>query len=450
MVKVITYGTFDLLHYGHIRLLQRAKALGDYLIVGVTSDAFDKARGKINVQQSLMERIDAVRATGLADQIVVEEYEGQKIDDIKKYGADIFTVGSDWKGHFDYLRQYCKVVYLDRTDGVSSSEIRSGQRLLHVGLVGETSLAAKYARECQYVNGCQIEAICSGAIDRQPEELGRIPLITDDFDVVLNHVDALILASHPERHYTEIRKALSAGKHVLCESPVALRKDQCEELFELAEGQNLILFDSIKTAYTTAFERLLLLAGSGRIGQIASVNVTCTSLSESMLSKDRLYYQPTGSMQAWGPTSLLPVFQLLGTHYQSVHFASLFLEQSPGFDAFTQMSFVYPGAVANILIGKRIKAEGELIISGSEGYIYVPAPWWKTDYFEIRYENASNNRRYFYQLEGEGFRNEIASFVRSVNTHTYMGSIRKEISVCISDILEKYGAGENVTLLKRA
>ena len=115
MKKVITYGTYDLIHKGHIRLLERAKALGDYLVVGVTADNFDRARGKINVQQSLIERIENVRQTGLADEIIVEEYEGQKIDDIKRLGIDIFTVGSDWKGHFDYLNEYCKVVYLDRT-----------------------------------------------------------------------------------------------------------------------------------------------------------------------------------------------------------------------------------------------------------------------------------------------------------------------------------------------
>lgn len=79
MIKVITYGTYDLLHYGHIRLLERAKSLGDYLIVAVTADDFDKVRGKINVQQSLTERIEAVRKTGLADEIIVEEYEGQKL-----------------------------------------------------------------------------------------------------------------------------------------------------------------------------------------------------------------------------------------------------------------------------------------------------------------------------------------------------------------------------------
>lgn len=95
MIKVITYGTFDVLHYGHIRLLERAKALGDELIVGVTSDDYDRTRGKINNQQTLSERIKAVRSLGIADEVIVEEYDGQKIDDIRKYGVDIFAVGSD-------------------------------------------------------------------------------------------------------------------------------------------------------------------------------------------------------------------------------------------------------------------------------------------------------------------------------------------------------------------
>ena len=128
MIKVITYGTYDLLHYGHIRLLERAKALGDYLIVGVTSDDYDKTRGKINNQQSLMERIAAIKETGLADEIIVEEYEGQKIDDIRRYNVDIFAIGSDWEGKFDYLNEYCKVIYLPRTLGISSSDIRAKNR----------------------------------------------------------------------------------------------------------------------------------------------------------------------------------------------------------------------------------------------------------------------------------------------------------------------------------
>ena len=160
MKKVITYGTFDKLHYGHIRLLERAKKLGDYLIVGVTADDYDVSRGKINVQQTLMERIDAVKATGLADEIIVEEYEGQKIDDIKRYGIDIFTVGSDWKGYFDYLNEYCKVVYLDRTQGVSSSEIRAEERKIRMGFVGgNLTVLQKYYDESKVVNGLEISGV---------------------------------------------------------------------------------------------------------------------------------------------------------------------------------------------------------------------------------------------------------------------------------------------------
>ena len=185
MIKVITYGTFDLLHYGHIRLLERAKALGDYLIVGVTADGFDQARGKINVQQSLMERIEAIKATGLADEIVIEEYEGQKIDDIRRLGVDIFTVGSDWVGHFDYLNEYCKVIYLDRTQGVSSSELRAEKRDLRIGLVGESAILNKFASECHYVNGITITGICTQNDSDLSQALKSLPLVTDKLEVLL-------------------------------------------------------------------------------------------------------------------------------------------------------------------------------------------------------------------------------------------------------------------------
>lgn len=124
MKKVITYGTFDLLHEGHLNILRRAKALGDYLIVGVTTPKWDQERGKLNVHDSLEERISAVQATGYADEIITEDYAGQKIDDIMKYGVDIFVLGSDWTGKCDYLKEYCEVVYLPRTEGISSTMLR--------------------------------------------------------------------------------------------------------------------------------------------------------------------------------------------------------------------------------------------------------------------------------------------------------------------------------------
>ena len=125
MRKVITYGTYDLLHEGHINLLRRAKELGDYLIVGVTSDSFDKDRGKLNVRNNVLERVAAVRKTGYADEIIIEDYVGQKIDDIQRYDIDIFAIGSDWEGKFDYLSEYCEVVYLDRTEGISTTKIKT-------------------------------------------------------------------------------------------------------------------------------------------------------------------------------------------------------------------------------------------------------------------------------------------------------------------------------------
>ena len=142
MTKVITYGTFDLFHEGHYRLLQRAKALGDYLIVGVTTEEYDKARGKLNVVDSLVTRIENVRKSGFADEIIIEEAPGQKFTDIKKYNIDIFTVGSDWVGSFDYLKDYCKVVYLDRTKDISSTMLRQeNSHIQRIGIIGTGRIA---------------------------------------------------------------------------------------------------------------------------------------------------------------------------------------------------------------------------------------------------------------------------------------------------------------------
>ena len=271
MTKVITYGTYDLLHYGHIRLLERAKALGDYLIVGVTADDFDKSRGKINVQQSLMERVEAVRATGLADEIIIEEYEGQKIDDIRRLDVDIFTVGSDWKGKFDYLSEYCKVVYLDRTEGVSSSDIRSERRKTRIGLVGESHILAKFEYECGFVDGIEVVGIYS-----ERQELVRTECRTfyDTFESLVNDVDALYIISHPAKHFQQVKYALQKKRHVICESPIALTGKEAVELFQLASKQGCVLLDGIKTAYSTAFSRLLLLVKSGIIGKVVSVDAT--------------------------------------------------------------------------------------------------------------------------------------------------------------------------------
>lgn len=436
MVKVITYGTYDLLHYGHVRLLERAKALGNYLIVGITSDDYDKTRGKINNQQSLMERIAAVRETGLADEIIVEEYEGQKIDDIRRLGVDIFTVGSDWVGKFDYLNEYCKVVYLPRTEGISSSEVRSEKRKLRIGLVGEAISRTKFINECKFVNGVEVIGIHASQKGSEPEVVDSF--YTDKYDELLERVDAVYIISRPEKHYADSKKALLAGKHVLCESPIALREEECQELFEIAKERGLILMDAIKTAYSTAYERLVLLAKTGKIGEIVSVDSVCTSLCDGITVEGVDLSQKWNSMGGWAPVALLPVFQILGTQYKSKIITTKFLDKDANMDAFTKIDFIYPGAVASIKVAKAAKAEGELIIAGSKGYIYVPAPWWKTDYFEVRYENQEDNKRFFYQLDGEGIRYEIVAFAKSIDSKRNNSYISEKVSETICRVFEDF------------
>ncbi len=429
MKKVITYGTYDLLHHGHIRLLERAKALGDYLVVGVTSDDFDRARGKINVRQSFMERVEALRATGIADEIIAEEYEGQKIDDIRDRGIDIFAIGSDWQGKFDYLRPYCEVVYLERTAGVSSTELRSARGQVTIGVVGQGSVTDKFIAECGCVDGAEAKAPTPG----QP------------FEKFADGVDALYIYSHPRDHYRQARHALEHGKHVLLELPFTLREEGTRELFRLADDSGLVLMAGCKTAYATAYRRLVLLALGGMIGEVVSVDAVCTSLRPVDYSDAASMEREWSSLADWGPIAMLPAFQILGTGYRGKRIVT---RRVCGYDEFARVSLVYPSACASAMAAKGVKSEGELVVSGTKGYIYVPAPWWKTDYFEVRFENPQENRRYFFQLDGEGIRYQILAFLRAIGNPRHAADsagVSRDVCLALSRVMQDFTEGTDTT-----
>lgn len=130
MKRILTYGTFDLLHYGHINLLKRAKALGDYLVVAVSTDDFNEIKGK-KAYHNYETRKMMLEAVRYVDLVIPEENWEQKIDDVKKYDIDIVVMGSDWAGsdRFDYLKDYCEVVYLPRTEGISTTKIKEELKL---------------------------------------------------------------------------------------------------------------------------------------------------------------------------------------------------------------------------------------------------------------------------------------------------------------------------------
>ena len=432
MKKVITYGTYDLLHQGHINLLRRAKELGDYLIVGVTSDDFDRNRGKINVQQSLAERIQAVQSTGYADLVIPEEYFGQKIDDIRRYDVDIFTVGSDWKGHFDYLNQYCEVVYLDRTKGISSTEIRNDSNAMNLGIIGDNSSVGKFISETKYVSGINVVGLCPYDQRSLKHEYGDIPIFYD-VEELLEACEAVYVINAPTARFEVVSMAIEAGKNVLVESPIAISGEEAEKLYELADQKGVILYEALKTAYALAFSRMLLLVASNHIGKVRSIDATCTSIAP--------HKTPRSSLITWGSTALLPILSILGSDYNDARCATVINEKT-GLDSFTKMDLFYDSAVGTITVGTGMKSEGDLTIGGTEGYIYVPSPWWKTDYFEIRYEDFSKNKRYFYQLDGEGIRFEIAAFssaVRTSKTENYY--VSRKHSIAAAKVIGDYISG---------
>ena len=129
-MNVLTYGTFDMFHIGHLNLLKRAKNLGDKLIVGVSTDEFNKIKGKKTLIP-YEERKAIVESIKYVDLVIPEKTWEQKIDDIKKYKIDIFVMGDDWKGKFDYLKDYCKVVYLPRTEGISTSMLKENLKAFY-------------------------------------------------------------------------------------------------------------------------------------------------------------------------------------------------------------------------------------------------------------------------------------------------------------------------------
>lgn len=438
MTKVITYGTFDLFHEGHYRLLQRAKELGDYLIVGVTSEAYDKTRGKLNVIDSLVTRIENVKRTGFADEVIVEETEGQKVQDAKKYQIDVFTVGSDWTGAFDYMKDYCRVVYLERTKNISSTMLRTqNQRIQRIGIIGSGRIAERFIPEAKLVSGVSTQGVYNPHLESAKRFADKWEINAyEDTESFYEAVDMTYIASPHETHYEYIKSSLEHGKHVLCEKPMVLVREQAEELFRYAKEHDLILFEGIKTAYCPGFNKLLGIACSGKIGNIRNVEVCFTKLEdpESRELTDRQY---GGSLTELGSYVMLPILKLFGEDYDDIRFDVVRGEN--GLDIFTKISLQYPNGIATATCGLGVKSEGRLLIAGTKGYIIVEAPWWKTTYFEVHYENPFEVEKYSEIFLGDGLRYEISDFLSLINGRNNSEfKLTRSESVAMADIMERF------------
>ena len=438
MVRVITYGTFDLFHEGHYRLLERAKALGDYLIVGVTTDAYDKTRGKLNVIDPLPARIENVKKTGFADEVIIEEAAGQKFNDIKKFHIDIFTVGSDWVGCFDYLKDYCQVIYLERTKNISSTMLREqNSPIQRVGIIGTGRIAHRFIPEAKLVSGITTQGVYNPHKE-STERFARKWEINGytDLEKFYESIDSAYIASPHETHYSYIKSALEHGKHVLCEKPMVLKRSQAEELFSYAREHGLVLFEGIKTAYCPGFGKLLGIACSGSIGSIRNVEACFTKL-ESKNSREMTDLTYGGSFTELGSYVLLPILKLFGENFETINFE--YIEGENGLDLFTKASVRYETGMAAATCGLGVKSEGRLLITGTKGYIVVEAPWWKTRYFEVHYENPEEVEKYSERFLGDGLRYEISDFLTMINGTGKSGfKLTRRESIVVADVMERF------------
>lgn len=440
---VITYGTFDVLHQGHIILLRRAKELGDWLIVGVTTDNFDLERGKLNTRDSVMKRVQAVKDTGYADEVIIEEYKGQKIDDIQKYNVDVFAIGSDWEGYFDYLKEYCEVVYLPRTQGISSTMLRESQISVRIGVIGTGSIARRFVPEASFVSGNEISAAYNPDTEACRDFCMTFGIGTaaSSLEELLANCDAVYVASPHYTHFEYAKAALEAGKDVFCETPFVLHLAEAKELYAIAEAKRRTLMVAHKTAYCPAFRHLVTMLKSGVIGKIVDINASVTTLTDERSVKlDHNRFG--GSMNENACFPLLPILKLLGQDVRNINFYSIMKNDV---DMYTKAVFRYDNATASFQVGLGAKTEGNMVISGTKGYIYVPAPWWKTDYFEQRFEDQNLNRKCFFPFMGEGLRYEIREFISHIlNPDQSLYLLTKEEILKMTQIQEDYINGVNV------
>jgi len=410
VTKIITYGTYDMLHIGHINILTRAKAEGDYLIVGVTSEDYDRSRGKLNVAQSEKERIAAIKELDFVDEVILETHKNQKQEDMVKYEIDKFVIGDDWVGKFDYLNEYTEVVYLPRTEGISSTQIRQ-ETLdnISIGIVGTNGDSKRFLREASYVVNAEIECVYSKEKKwlKKFKDKHQLAKSFTDYKVFLeSEIDAVYISTEIADHYRQIKMALQSDKHVLCENPLVLEEGQAEELFKLAKKQKKLLLMALKTAFAPAFNTLLDEIKKGTIGEIKEVRSTFTSLYKERGFPKR--YIKNGATNLLMSYPSLLVQKIAG---KSINL-SFFDQRSNGFDTSNRVISVHKKDIIGIsTVGIGMKSEGHAIISGTKGYVYIPAPWWLTKEFYFKFEDSHKEYHFEYEFEGDGLRYMISEFI---------------------------------------
>ena len=316
--------------------------------------------------------------------------------------------------------------------------------MIRLGMIGTGRIAHRFAEAVEKVENVQLVCVYNpheGSAERFVASVENVvqetPLATDSWEKLMEITDAVYIASPHDTHYKYIKMALLENKHVLCEKPMTLGTQEAQEVYDLAEKRNRVLLEAVKTAYCPGFLAMIDMAQGGVIGEICDVEACFTKLVPTNM-REYTDMAHGGSFTELGSYSLLPIMKLLGTDYQDVKFQSVYAPN--GVDKFTKASFIYANGMGLAKTGIGVKSEGELIISGTKGYIYCEAPWWLTKHFEIRYENSAKRDVYEYEYEGSGLQYELDYFVRKIcgqDVNSHAGITRKE-SVMAACFMENF------------
>lgn len=323
---------------------------------------------------------------------------------------------------------------------------------MRIGIIGTGRIAARFADTA--LTGIESTYISCVYNPREESALRfiqqhNIQACTADWDEFVNNIDAAYVASPHETHYEYSRKLLLSGKHVLCEKPATLKKEQVRELIDIAQNNQLVYMEALKTAYCPGYKALIQIAESGRIGRIVEVEAAFSRLTP-LNTREYKDDDCNGSFLEFGSYTLLPVLTLLGCEYDDVTFRTVRAQN--GVDAYTKAFIEYKDEyidkTAIVKTGLGAKTEGQLVITGTNGYILAKSPWWLTKEFEVRYENPGKIERYRFGYEGTGLCYEVREFVHRIkNNDKKTVDISDNISIAMAGVMERF-ADWNTTIYK--
>jgi len=310
---------------------------------------------------------------------------------------------------------------------------QGGEGYIRIGIIGTGSIAVRFAEEIAHVQRTYIHSAYSPdekELDRYCDKFG----ITNDcksVEELIENVDAVYIASPYLTHYQYAKMALMAGRHVLCETPFTQTYKETQELYQLAERKGLVLVLAWKTAFCPSFVQILYNIRHGVIGEVVEMTATTTTLlkdgvtttyNNERIAENAIY-------------GLLASLKVLGSEFKRV---ANFVKTDEERQLYNDITIEYEDSIAHVKAGTGVKSESSMVVSGTRGYIYVPAPWWMPAYFEIRFENQNNNKKLYFPYEESGLRYEIQYFIDRIHLKPTDEFVTKEETLLLARMAEKY------------